>query len=102
MDELRARLNGIQANEAATLNTRTDSVDFLHSVLETIDVAGLGIGVIGGITAMVLFVRAMTAVSEWSGPTLTAWECPSPCCRCPPPPTRSASWARSWGRRPRC
>ena len=59
MDELRARLNSIQANEAATLNTRTDSVDFLHSVLETIDVAGLGIGVIGGITAMVLFVRAI-------------------------------------------
>ena len=54
-----ARLNSIQANEAATLNTRTDSVDFLHSVLETIDVAGLGIGVIGGITAMVLFVRAI-------------------------------------------
>jgi signal transduction histidine kinase len=59
MDELRARLNNIQASEAATLNSRTDSVDFLHSVLETIDVAGLGIGVIGGITAMVLFVRAI-------------------------------------------
>jgi signal transduction histidine kinase len=59
MDSLRATLDNIQANEAATLGSRTDSVDFLHSVVETIDVAGIGIGVIGGITAMVLFVRAI-------------------------------------------
>ncbi len=59
MNDLRGRLATIQANEVGTLNTRTDSVNFLHSVLETIDVAGLGIGVIGGITAMVLFVRGI-------------------------------------------
>jgi signal transduction histidine kinase len=59
MDQLRTRLQNIQGSEFATLNSRTDSVDYLHSVVETIDVVGLGIGVIGGITAMVLFVRGI-------------------------------------------
>ena len=59
MDQLRTKLENIQGNESATLNSRTDSVNYLHSVVETIDVVGLGIGVIGGITAMVLFVRGI-------------------------------------------
>jgi signal transduction histidine kinase len=59
MDQLRASLASIQGNEVGTLNSRTNSTDFLHAVVETIDVAGLGIGVIGGITAMVLFVRGI-------------------------------------------
>jgi signal transduction histidine kinase len=59
MDQLRTQIDSIQGNESDTLNSQTESVDFLHSVVETIDVAGLGIGVIGGITAMVLFVRGI-------------------------------------------
>jgi signal transduction histidine kinase len=59
MDSLRAQLEDIQNSEAAAINSRTDSVNYLHSVVETIDVVGLGIGVIGGITAMVLFVRGV-------------------------------------------
>jgi signal transduction histidine kinase len=59
MDDLRARLTVIEAKEIDTLSARTRSVNDVESVVETIEVVGLGIGVIGGITAMVLFVRAI-------------------------------------------
>jgi signal transduction histidine kinase len=59
MDELRARLTTIQNRENATLNARKKSVDDLQTVVETIELVGLAVGLIGGVTAMALFVRGV-------------------------------------------
>jgi signal transduction histidine kinase len=59
MDQLRARLAGIQAQENATLTARENSVNDVQTALEVIELVGLGIGVIGGVSAMVLFVRSI-------------------------------------------
>jgi signal transduction histidine kinase len=59
MDQLRARLTTIQNREDATLNARKKSVDDLQKVVETIELVGLAVGLIGGVTAMALFVRGV-------------------------------------------
>jgi signal transduction histidine kinase len=59
MDDLRGRLTTIQAREDQTLATRTSSVADVQTAVETIELVGLGIGVIGGVSAMVLFVRSI-------------------------------------------
>jgi signal transduction histidine kinase len=59
MDQLRARVTAIQSREETTLSDQSDNVDHLQRLVETIEVAGLGVGIIGGLTAMVLFVRAI-------------------------------------------
>jgi signal transduction histidine kinase len=59
MDQLRARLTTIQNRENATLIARKKSVDDLQKVVETIELVGLAVGLIGGVTAMALFVRGV-------------------------------------------
>jgi signal transduction histidine kinase len=59
MDQLRARLAAIETKNNATLSARTTSVDDLQTVVESIELVGLAVGVIGGVTAMVLFVQAV-------------------------------------------
>jgi signal transduction histidine kinase len=59
MDQLRTRLAAIETRDNATLASRTATVDDLQTVVESIELVGLAIGVIGGVTAMVLFVQAV-------------------------------------------
>ena len=59
MDGLRARLGAIQAREADALAAKRHSVDRLQTAVQVIELAGLVVGVLGGFTAMVLFVRAI-------------------------------------------
>ncbi|HEY3810819.1 MAG TPA: ATP-binding protein [Acidimicrobiales bacterium] len=59
MDEIRSSLGAIQARETATLTAKRRDVDRLQTAVEIIEPVGLVTGVIGGVTAMVLFVRSI-------------------------------------------
>ena len=57
MDTLRGDLNALQASELGTVASNHSEVDTIQTAAQGVEIAGLLIGVVGGMTAMVLFVR---------------------------------------------
>jgi signal transduction histidine kinase len=57
MDQLRGDLVMLQVSEMSTIASNRSEVDTIESVVQGVEIAGLLVGVIGGVTAMVLFVR---------------------------------------------
>lgn len=59
MAELQAALNNIQIYEDGIFNSKNHEAARLQSIIQPIQIIGLVVGVIGGVTAMVLFVRSI-------------------------------------------